>query len=101
KTRRKTVLKEFKEFVMRGYAMDMAVGIIIGAAFSKDDAAARPLDWQSGFLELLPQLEWQELCVAVGSQIGPRSHTELRHFPEQRHQIFDCRLRRLSLSCSR
>jgi len=29
------VLKEFKEFAMRGNAMDMAVGIIIGAAFSK------------------------------------------------------------------
>ena len=32
--RRKTdVLKEFKEFIMRGNVMDMAVGIIIGAAF--------------------------------------------------------------------
>jgi large conductance mechanosensitive channel len=28
------VLKEFKEFIMRGNVMDMAVGIIIGAAFS-------------------------------------------------------------------
>jgi large conductance mechanosensitive channel len=27
------MLKEFKEFVMRGNAMDMAVGLIIGAAF--------------------------------------------------------------------
>jgi len=27
------MLKEFKEFAMRGNAMDMAVGIIIGAAF--------------------------------------------------------------------
>ena len=27
------MLKEFKEFVMRGNAVDMAVGIIIGAAF--------------------------------------------------------------------
>lgn len=27
------MLKEFKEFVMRGNVMDMAVGIIIGAAF--------------------------------------------------------------------
>jgi large conductance mechanosensitive channel len=29
------MLKEFKEFVMRGNVMDMAVGIIIGAAFGK------------------------------------------------------------------
>jgi large conductance mechanosensitive channel len=28
------MLKEFKEFAMRGNVMDMAVGIIIGAAFS-------------------------------------------------------------------
>ncbi len=27
------MLKEFKEFAMRGYVVDMAVGIIIGAAF--------------------------------------------------------------------
>src|SRR3954470_9104949 len=28
------LVKEFKEFAMRGNVMDMAVGIIIGAAFS-------------------------------------------------------------------
>jgi len=30
-----TMLKEFKEFAMRGNVVDMAVGIIIGAAFGK------------------------------------------------------------------
>jgi large conductance mechanosensitive channel len=29
------VLKEFKEFAMRGNVLDMAVGIVIGAAFGK------------------------------------------------------------------
>lgn len=29
------ILKEFKEFAMRGYVMDMAVGVIIGGAFGK------------------------------------------------------------------
>ena len=29
------MLKEFKEFIMRGNVLDMAVGIIIGAAFGK------------------------------------------------------------------
>ena len=29
------MLKEFKEFAMRGNVVDMAVGIIIGAAFGK------------------------------------------------------------------
>jgi large conductance mechanosensitive channel len=31
--RRKSVLKDFKAFIMRGNVVDMAVGIIIGAAF--------------------------------------------------------------------
>jgi large conductance mechanosensitive channel len=31
----KTMLKEFKEFAMRGNVLDMAVGIVIGAAFGK------------------------------------------------------------------
>ena len=29
------MLKEFKEFAMRGNVIDIAVGIIIGAAFGK------------------------------------------------------------------
>ena len=29
------MLKEFKEFAMRGNVLDMAVGIIIGAAFGR------------------------------------------------------------------
>ena len=29
------ILEEFKTFVMRGNVLDMAVGIIIGAAFGK------------------------------------------------------------------
>ena len=33
--RRNPVLKEFKEFAMRGNVVDMAVGIVIGAAFGK------------------------------------------------------------------
>jgi len=33
--RREAVLKDFKEFAMRGNVMDLAVGVIIGAAFGK------------------------------------------------------------------
>jgi large conductance mechanosensitive channel len=33
--RRTIVLKEFKEFAMRGSVLDLAVGVIIGAAFGK------------------------------------------------------------------
>ena len=31
----KTILKEFREFVLRGNVIDMAVGIIVGASFGK------------------------------------------------------------------
>ena len=31
----KGMLNDFKEFAMRGNVMDMAVGVIIGAAFGK------------------------------------------------------------------
>lgn len=34
KTKGKGFIKEFKEFVLRGNVMDMAVGVIIGSAFS-------------------------------------------------------------------
>jgi large conductance mechanosensitive channel len=30
-----SMIKEFKEFAMRGNVLDMAVGIIIGASFGK------------------------------------------------------------------
>ena len=35
RTRREVMLKEFKEFALRGNVLDMAVGIIIGGAFGK------------------------------------------------------------------
>lgn len=43
-----TVLSEFREFIMRGNAVDLAVGIIIGAAFgnvvtSVTDGVIRPI----------------------------------------------------------
>ena len=56
--------KEFKEFVMRGNVMDMAVGIIIGAAFGKiitsmvNDVIMPPIGLILGnadFLESVPQ----------------------------------------------
>ena len=43
------MLKEFKEFAMRGNVLDLAIGVIIGAAFGKvvsslvDDVLMPPL----------------------------------------------------------
>ena len=50
----KNILIEFKKFAMRGNVMDMAVGIIIGAAFGKivdslvKDIIMPPLGWAMG-----------------------------------------------------
>ena len=50
----KNILVEFKKFAMRGNVMDMAVGIIIGAAFGKivdslvKDIIMPPLGWAMG-----------------------------------------------------
>ena len=62
------MLKEFKEFAMRGNVLDMAVGIIIGAAFGKiitsfvNDVLMPPLglllgktDFSSFFIDLSGQ----------------------------------------------
>ena len=45
------MIQEFKEFIMRGNAMDMAVGIIMGAAFGAavgslvEDVLMPPIGW--------------------------------------------------------
>ena len=50
----KNNIKEFKEFAMRGNVIDMAIGIIIGAAFGKivdslvKDIIMPPLGWILG-----------------------------------------------------
>lgn len=62
----KNFLKEFKEFAMRGNVMDMAVGIIIGAAFT---AIVTSLvdDILSPIIGLLVQVDFNDLAVTIGS----------------------------------
>ena len=52
----KKLLKEFKEFAMRGNVVDMAVGVIIGAAFGKVVTAVIDIFLQP-LLDSLPKLE--------------------------------------------
>jgi len=67
------VLKEFKEFAMRGNVMDMAVGIIIGAAFGTivkslvADVIMPPIGL------LLGNVDFAELyfLLKAGDPIGP------------------------------
>ena len=47
-----SILKEFRDFAMRGNVVDLAVGVIIGAAFGKIVTGCRyyyaatwPADW--------------------------------------------------------
>ena len=67
------MLKEFKEFAMRGNVMDMAVGIIIGAAFGSivgtlvSDVIMPPIGL------LLGNVDFSNLFVALkeGNTAGP------------------------------
>ena len=52
----KKLLKEFKEFAMKGNVIDMAVGVIIGAAFGKVVTAVIDI-FLNPLLEALPKLE--------------------------------------------
>jgi large conductance mechanosensitive channel len=62
------VLKEFKEFAMRGNVVDMAVGIIIGAAFGKivtsmvNDVVMPPIGM------LLGNMDFSNLFISLGDQ---------------------------------
>jgi large conductance mechanosensitive channel len=62
------MLKEFKEFAMKGNVVDMAVGIIIGAAFGKivsslvSDVLMPPIG------KLMGNLDFTNLFVALNGQ---------------------------------
>ena len=67
------MLKEFKEFAVKGNAMDMAVGIVIGAAFAGivkslvDDVIMPPIGL------LLGKVDFQNLFLVLreGATAGP------------------------------
>ena len=52
----KKLLNEFKEFAMRGNVVDMAVGVVIGAAFGKVVTALIDI-FLTPILDALPKLE--------------------------------------------
>jgi large conductance mechanosensitive channel len=65
------MLKEFKEFAMRGKVLDIAVGIIVGAAFGRivssmvDDILMPPIG------RLLGGVDFSNLFVSLNGQIYP------------------------------
>jgi large conductance mechanosensitive channel len=67
--------KEFKEFAMKGNVIDMAVGVIIGAAFGKiiaslvEDVIMPPLG------KVIGGVNFTDLAVSLG--MGPDGKTEV------------------------
>ena len=61
----KKFLKEFKEFAMRGNVLDMAVGVVIGAAFKAIiDSVVN--DLISPIIGLVFQKDFSDLAITVG-----------------------------------
>jgi large conductance mechanosensitive channel len=63
-------LKEFKNFAIKGNVIDLAIGVIIGAAFSKIitsvvDDIIMPL-----INPVMPSGNWQELVIYPGIKLG-------------------------------
>ena len=73
------MMKDFKEFALRGNVLDMAVGIIIGAAFATivkslvEDIIMPPIGL------LLGNVDFTNLFVVIkqGTTTGPVSYTHL------------------------
>jgi len=77
-----SLIKEFKEFAMRGNVMDMAVGVIMGGAFGKivgslvNDVLMPPLGYAIGGVEFkalkktLPPLEAKEFDTATAQFVN-------------------------------
>ncbi|QNT71214.1 large-conductance mechanosensitive channel protein MscL [Defluviicoccus vanus] len=62
------MLREFREFAVRGNVVDMAVGIIIGAAFGRivgslvDDVVMPPIGW------LLGKVDFSDLYINLSGE---------------------------------
>ena len=66
----KKFLEEFKAFALRGNVMDMAVGIIIGAAFGKivtslvEDVIMPPIGW------ILGNVDFSDLVLKLNDEVS-------------------------------
>lgn len=73
------MIKEFKEFAMRGNVVDMAVGIIIGGAFGKivtslvNDVIMPPIG------VLLGNVDFSDLAVTLTQQTAEAEAVTLRY----------------------
>jgi large conductance mechanosensitive channel len=65
------MLKEFKEFVMRGNVMELAVGVVIGAAFGRVVASFVADLLMPPIGLLLGKTDFSNLFIALGGQQFP------------------------------
>lgn len=69
------LLQEFKDFAVKGNAIDMAVGVIIGGAFGKivssivEDIIMPPIGW------LLGGVNFTDLSLKLGEKLGEDGKT--------------------------
>ncbi len=74
-----SMMKEFKEFAMRGNVMDMAIGIIIGGAFGKivssfvKDVLMPPIG------VLLGGMDFSNLTITVKEAVGDTPAVVIRY----------------------
>lgn len=72
-------LKEFKEFAMKGNVVDMAVGVVIGAAFGKivssavNDLIMPPLG------VLIGGVDFSQLKIVIQSAVDGKAEVALRY----------------------
>jgi large conductance mechanosensitive channel len=64
------MLKEFKEFAMRGNVMDLAIGVIIGAAFGKIITSFVNDIIMPLINPLIPGGDWRTMEIGPGVKIG-------------------------------
>ncbi|MBT1705409.1 large conductance mechanosensitive channel protein MscL [Chryseosolibacter indicus] len=72
-----SILKEFKEFAMRGNVIDLAVGVIIGSAFGKIVTSFVNDITMPLINPLIPGGDWRTMEVGPGIKIGSFSSTVL------------------------
>ena len=105
-----SIKQEFKDFIMRGNVVDLAVGMVVGTAFSGivkslvDDVIMpphRPADRRRGLFQPVPHFE--KRCQRPGRRLrltgcrtsGRRGYPEPRPVHQQHHQLPHHRLRHL------
>ncbi|MEX2233687.1 MAG: large conductance mechanosensitive channel protein MscL [Cyclobacteriaceae bacterium] len=74
------MLKEFKEFAMRGNVIDLAVGLIIGVAFGKIVTSAVSDLIMPLINPLVPGGDWRAMEVGPGMKMGSFLGTVLDFF---------------------